>query len=187
MSGSKSYPVGRYPTSILYDSGLSSFGDWSDTSSMGSEEDEEAECTANVCLSAHNRESSRLGITPLQRSTSLEKSALRWANTIKNGDPRHSANEFPGTGENLYRTSARLSETTYEVMIAAWVDQKRYFRNKPFPNVSSTGDWKDVGHYTAIIWSDTRRVGCAAVEGSHGTTLVAHCAEPGNVYGEWTY
>ena len=46
-------------------------------------------------------------------------------------------------------------------MVGSWIDEKRAFRPGVFPNVSRTGNWDDVAHYTQLIWKGTTRVGCA--------------------------
>jgi hypothetical protein len=42
--------------------------------------------------------------------------------------------------------------------------EKRYFRPGIFPDVSTTGNWYDVSHYTTMIWPTTERVGCAHLQ-----------------------
>ena len=50
-------------------------------------------------------------------------------------------------------------------MIDSFVSRARHFRNGKFPHVSSTGNWQDVGHYTQVIWRNTREIGCAVARG----------------------
>ena len=42
-----------------------------------------------------------------------------------------------------------------EAMVGGWASEKRFFAAGIFPNVSRTGDWEDVGHYTQMIWPTT--------------------------------
>ena len=46
-------------------------------------------------------------------------------------------------------------------LVGFWVEEKQYFQPGTFPNVSRTGQWKDVAHYTQMIWKGTTNVGCA--------------------------
>ena len=69
-------------------------------------------------------------------------------------------------------------------MTRAWADEKRSFRPGVFPHNSSTGSWHDVGHYTQMIWRDTREVGCALAGGTQEDVLVCRYAAAGNVMGE---
>ena len=52
------------------------------------------------------------------------------------------------------------------------------------PNFSRTGDYRDVGHYSQIIWSRTTRFGCAMVAGAKDEYLVCRYTPAGNVVGE---
>lgn len=69
-------------------------------------------------------------------------------------------------------------------MAGGWVDEKRMFRAGIFPEVSSTGRWSDVAHYTQIIWRGTARVGCAIHQGEAWDVLVCRYLPPGNVVGQ---
>ena len=70
-------------------------------------------------------------------------------------------------------------------MVDTWGQEKQNFRNGTFPNVSTTGNWFDVGHYSQMVWRNTKRVGCAGVTGSDGYyRLVCRYSPPGNVIGQ---
>jgi hypothetical protein len=71
-----------------------------------------------------------------------------------------------------------------EEMVSDWAAEKSMFKPGTFPQVSSTGRWEDVGHYTQIVWSDTARVGCALRSSAEYDYLVCRYASPGNVIGE---
>ena len=49
---------------------------------------------------------------------------------------------------------------------------------------SKSGDVENVGHYTQMIWRDTRQVGCATAVGQSEEFLVCRYSTAGNVYGE---
>ena len=73
----------------------------------------------------------------------------------------------------------------YEVMIGAFLDEKRLFRRSgKLPDISVTGRWQDVGHYSQMIWRGTRKVGCALAEGQNYDYLVCRYFPAGNSFGK---
>ncbi len=58
------------------------------------------------------------------------------------------------------------------------------FRAGTFPQVSRTGNWADVGHYTQLIWPRTQEVGCAVAKGAVNDVLVCRYSPAGNIVGE---
>ena len=68
--------------------------------------------------------------------------------------------------------------------VAGWVREKRYFKPGAFPANSTTGRWEDVGHYTQLMWRDTRQVGCALATGAREDVLVCRYSAAGNYVGE---
>ena len=86
-----------------------------------------------------------------------------------------------GVGENLWMGTRGAFPV--ERMIGSWASEKRWFRRGIFPNVSSTGRWSDVAHYTQIIWPTTTRVGCGIASGGGRDVLVCRYAMAGNIDG----
>jgi hypothetical protein len=72
-------------------------------------------------------------------------------------------------------------------MVRHWADEKKDFVYGTFPENSRTGDLEDVGHYTQIVWRDTRSVGCAIASNAEDDYLVCRYAASGNVMGEKPY
>ena len=134
-------------------------------------------------LAAHNRARADKGLAPLQWNAALATAARPWAQTLADdGKLRHSDQDSrPGQGENIWMGTARFYDL--EHMMARFVDEKRDFRPGVFPEVSATGKWQDVAHYTQIVWPETREVGCALVTAKKRDALVCRYSPPGNVFG----
>jgi Cysteine-rich secretory protein family len=133
-------------------------------------------------LASHNDERTRLGIAPLAWNPELAAGARDWArNLAARGVLQHSRNAG-GTGENLWMGTT--GAFPLEAMIGAFVSERKHFRAGRFPAVSRTGRWSDVGHYTQLIWPQTREVGCALVQGRDWDVLVCRYYPAGNVYGQ---
>jgi hypothetical protein len=145
---------------------------------------ERAATPEEIWLAAHNRERAAFGTEPLAWNPVLADEARDWARRLAEENTlRHSARqERGGTGENLWMGSAGYYSPAQ--MIEAFTSEKRYFRPGTFPNVSRTGNWADVGHYTQVVWAETREVGCATARGAHFDVLVCRYWPAGNVMGE---
>ena len=136
---------------------------------------------AQRLLIAHNLERDRVGVPRLRWSAKLAGDAQAWAdNLARNKRFEHSQNRGDA-GENLWMGSAE--RFTAEQMIGGFVQEVRHFRPGQFPDVSTTGRWADVGHYTQLVWRDTQQVGCAVARGPANDVLVCRYWPAGNVIG----
>ncbi|MEL6877975.1 MAG: CAP domain-containing protein [Pseudomonadota bacterium] len=138
---------------------------------------------ASEILDAHNRERAEFGSQPLAWSPELAREARGWANILaRRGVMRHaSIEERKGRGENLWMGTAGYYSP--REMISYFIAEKQHFRRGEFPHISRTGRWRDVGHYTQIVWGDTRQVGCAIARGKRDEFLVCRYWPAGNTYG----
>jgi len=111
---------------------------------------------ARALLEEHNRARYGAGVPRLARSSKLAGVAQAWAEVLaREGRMRHASREVSGgAGENLWMGSAGYYGA--EAMIGAFVDERRHYVHAEFPEISRTGKWQDVGHYTQIVWRDTR-------------------------------
>ena len=134
-------------------------------------------------LTAHNQERANFGSAPLSWSPDLARDAQVWANRLaREGRMRHGSQfERKGQGENLWMGTAGYYSLTQ--MMSYFIAEKRDFKHGEFPHVSRTGQWRDVGHYTQIVWADTREVGCAVARGGRDEFLVCRYWPAGNTYG----
>lgn len=130
-------------------------------------------------LAAHNKYRADLKIAPLIWSDELAIHAQSWANNLASLGGmtlKHSPQDTEG--ENLWLgTSGRFN---YTAMVDSWGNEKQYFIRGIFPNVSSTKNWMDVGHYTQIIWQNSSQVGCAIASAEGNDILVCRYNPPGN-------
>lgn len=138
-------------------------------------------------LASHNAERARLGLEPLKWNRSLEREAGDWArNLSRKGYLQHADRRTRnGTGENLWMGTA--GAWSLETMFGMFLEERKHYRHDNFPNVSRTGKWKDVGHYTQIVWKDTQEVGCALVTARGNDVLVCRYWPAGNIWGARAY
>lgn len=135
-------------------------------------------------LAAHNRERSALGVAPLRWDPALVSAAQGWAAHLSASGRFEHAPDGAGEpqGENLW--AGTRGAYGLEAMVDGWVREKRFFRQGTFPHNSTTGRVEDVGHYTQLVWRETRQVGCALAHGTAEDVLVCRYSEAGNYVGE---
>lgn len=134
-------------------------------------------------LAAHNAERARAGVAPLAWDPQLGNAAADYAQQLAlAGRFAHSdRSNRPDIGENLWMGSH--GAFSVEAMVGAWASEKSFFVPGVFPNVSNSGSWEDVGHYTQLIWPETRRIGCALASTPRVDYLVCRYGAAGNVVG----
>jgi hypothetical protein len=133
-------------------------------------------------LAVHNRERQAVGVPPLRWDDGMAASALQCAQRLAASRQfRHCR-----SGENLWMGPAGRFTPTQ--MAELWAKERREFQPGTFPEVSRSGNWQAVGHYTQMVWRTTTTLGCATASGADGLTrLVCHYAPPGNIIGRPVY
>lgn len=134
-------------------------------------------------LEAHNIERARMRTDALIWSEALEAEARGWAEELIASDrfahdPRphgHGENLWMGWGDRVFQP---------EDMVGDWIVERSLYRPGVFPNVSRTGDWVAVGHYTQLIWRGTTHVGCALASRGDRSILACRYSPPGNIDGQ---
>ena len=125
--------------------------------------------------------------------------AQRWADQCSDGHDRSRLidghTEFPFVGQNvayIITTSSGQSKTNrnYDKLVKAWYDEVVDFPKSSvsaFNSKSPSG--RPIGHYTALVWGETTKVGCGYMVHSDRNnglttrkeTLVCNYAAGGNV------
>ena len=139
--------------------------------------------TAKTLLDRHNFYRSQVGVPALKWSDRLASNAQGWANNLaERGGKTLQHSSGSGEGENLWMGSAGYF--SQQTMVDGWGGEKKYYKPGVFPNVSTTGNWSDVGHYTQIVWRNTTEVGCAVATAGGNDILVCRYSSPGNYMGQ---
>jgi cysteine-rich secretory family protein len=135
-------------------------------------------------LAVHNRERAQTGAPPLRWDSRLAAAAAAYGPRLAaRGKLAHSPQETrAGQGENLWMGTR--GAYSIEEMAGSWAGEKPLFRPGVFPNVSSSGQWSDVAHYTQMIWKGTTGVGCAIQRNRQWDYLICRYSPPGNVVGQ---
>ncbi|KAG2244306.1 hypothetical protein Bca52824_093862 [Brassica carinata] len=109
---------------------------------------------------------------PLIWDRRLQNYAQNWANQRK--EIVFGENIFHGYGKNWSPADA----------VVAWASEKRHYNYGS--NTCDPG--KVCGHYTQMVWKNTRRVGCARVKCNSGAIfMTCNYDPPGNYIGQKPY
>ena len=152
---------------------------------LGASIDREAHVETRL-LAAHNRERAEIGVPALEWDARLAADAANWAQALAETNSFEHSRADPTDpdvqGENLW--AGTRGAWAPEEMVGLWISEKRDYRAGIFPAVSRSGQLERVGHYTQVIWRDTRKVGCAIARGAEEDILVCRYSTGGNVIGQ---
>lgn len=141
------------------------------------------------CKDAHDYARKPLGVPSLEWDEDLAKEAQEWANTmLKEKNMHHSKKK--GMGENIAweYNSNKKPKNVHDMIIRRWIDnEKPYFEYKTYP-CKDKDCKKEVGHYTQVIWKNTKKFGVGLAEDGEGNAyLCANYQPAGNFIGQFPY
>lgn len=137
-------------------------------------------------LDEHNLWRAIVGVPPLVWSAELERSA------------QQVVDQLAANGCELKHSGAKYGENLHESGAVKWSGRQTEYRPKsPAQIVAKWGDeadnyhWEDnacsgvCGHYTQIVWRNTKAVGCARARCANNNDIAACQYDPaGNVQGQ---
>ncbi|XP_053551368.1 Golgi-associated plant pathogenesis-related protein 1-like [Bombina bombina] len=122
-------------------------------------------------LSAHNAYRKLHGSPPLQLSRELCTSAQKWAeHLVSLGIPKHSDTE---NGENIYYKSISKGEIPGGLPVDKWYSEIKNY------NFSQPGSGDNIGHFTQVVWKDSKELGVGLGTDSKGHFYVVGQYNPG--------
>jgi uncharacterized protein YkwD len=128
-----------------------------------------AQNVMQTMLDAHNAARARHCAPPMSWSPALAAAAQTWANRCAFNHDRNNPN-----GENL----AWGTELSAREAFGLWYDEIREY------NYAAPG-FGPAGHFTQVIWRDSRQLGCGVARCGVDIYWVCRYAPPGNVEGEF--
>lgn len=129
-------------------------------------------------LDAHNDLRARVRVAPLVWSPQAAAYAREWAETLL----EHNAFEHRRDrryGENLYEITGAAA--TPREVVRTWASEAANY------NIRSNRCRGVCGHYTQLVWRNTRAVGCGVARGAGREVWVCDYTPPGNYIGERPY
>ena len=129
-------------------------------------------------LAAHNAARARVKVAPLAWSGRLAAIAQNWADTLlAHKEFVHRPNS--SYGENLFAVTGAAASPGQ--VVEGWASEAR---NYDYKSNQCSGV---CGHYTQIVWGDTKEVGCAVARGGGREVWVCEYDPAGNWEGKRPY
>ena len=127
-------------------------------------------------LEAHNRARAEHCAPPLAWSDEVAAAAAAWAEQlVARGCPlEHSRSAY---GENLFMGTPRVSSPSQ--VVEAWVSERSEY------DFQSGGFSMQTGHFTQVVWTSTRHLGCAMRSCADADLWVCNYDAPGNMQGAY--
>ncbi len=143
--------------------------------------------SANM-LNLHNKARKEVGVGPLVWSKTLSAYAEYWAEHLstKRSIFHSKCIDFNGraVGENIYWSSSHDIHNATDAF-KAWYDERHDYT---YGMIKARSGRKMVGHYTQIVWRDTKEMGMGmATTSSGGLVVVTSYFPAGNVIEEYPY
>ena len=144
-------------------------------------------------LQVHNDARKEVGVAPLVWSKKLEEQAQKYAKQIaRTNNYKHSNTQ---DGENLamyyeYEKSNKIktyiySDTPLYDASIAWYNEIKDYK---YSKIKRYRIGPKIGHYTQMVWKDTKKVGIASAVSKNGKVyVVARYFPVGNYLGEYPY
>lgn len=138
-------------------------------------------------LDHHNKVRKAIGAPPLAMSNSLSAYAQQWAEHLasKGSNIFHSECMHPDgrrLGENIFWGSSYSDFTPLDASLS-WYEEIGKYKYGPV-----IGGSKGTGHYTQMVWKDTREMGLGVAQTKQGGIIVVASYYPaGNVVGSYPY
>lgn len=136
-----------------------------------------------IIYDEHNKLRAEYKVDPLKWDPALAAAAQAYAERLAGtGQLAHAPREGRGiTRENL---SQGMLHWGPRDMVRNWVNERARFHPGYYPDVSTTGRWEDVSHFTQMIWPQTTDLGCGMADGSGSRWLVCRYSPGGNKDGK---
>lgn len=132
-------------------------------------------------LAYHNKVRAAVGVPPLKWSPALATYAQKWADHLIESSCRMEHRSDSHYGENIYQGTVGY----YSAVDAAkaWESEKKFYRGGPL----TQSNWKPAGHYTQMVWRDTRLLGCGEAACNKLLMVVCNYDPAGNYIGRKPY
>ncbi|XP_060768197.1 GLI pathogenesis-related 2 [Neoarius graeffei] len=129
---------------------------------------------ATEFLQAHNEYRLKHQALPLTLDSNLNSSAQVWANHLLSVRTlKHSSTNL---GENLYyKYSSPPKKVTGRIAVDSWYNEIKNY------NFTRPGFSSGTGHFTQVVWKDSKQLGVGVATDGTTTIVVGHYSPAGNI------
>jgi pathogenesis-related protein 1 len=132
-------------------------------------------------LTHHNKVRAAVNVGPVKWSPALAGYAQKWADHLAGGACRMEHRSDSQYGENLFQGTA--GHFTGLDAAKNWESEKKSYKG----TLLTASMIKPVGHYTQMVWRDTRMLGCGEATCNKMLIVVCNYDPPGNYLGRKPY
>ena len=148
-----------------------------------------------LALKVHNNARKDVGVKDLKWSKKLEKEALNYAKLLAKKENKLKHSKKTRNGENLamfyesvYSLGKKTSLYSATPLYDASIEWYNEIKNYKYSKIKRYRIGPAIGHYTQMIWENTREVGIASAVSRNGKVyVVARYYPRGNYLGERPY
>ena len=145
---------------------------------------------AEQAVDAHNELRAKHGVEPLTVASDLCALAQTWADyLLESNTTGHSPNDHrSGAGENIAEMQGSSPNLDYEAkdVTKSWYSEidvyQSYFGKEP----PSMGSGPAYGHFTQVVWKNTKEMGIGKAKGNGRVVVVANYRPAGNFIGSYS-
>jgi pathogenesis-related protein 1 len=137
-------------------------------------------------LLRHNRAREEVGVGPLTWSSGLAVYAQEWADHLASTSCKMEHRPGSGKWKQEHGENLLIGTVGYHGVVdavASWEGEKANYHGESV-DISTISGW---GHYTQLVWRNTKRLGCAKVECGRSVIIVCNYDPRGNILGQTPY
>jgi pathogenesis-related protein 1 len=131
-----------------------------------------------LMVKQHNVWREKVGCPPLTWSTELAKYSQQWADQLAKRGCEMKHRPPDSYGENIYWSKGMTNEADH--IVDSWGSEIEFYNAKK----NTCKDGEVCGHYTQVVWCDTKEVGCGMARCGDEEIWVCNYNPPGNYVGQ---
>ncbi|VDI36131.1 Hypothetical predicted protein [Mytilus galloprovincialis] len=145
---------------------------------------------AEQALKAHNGLRAKHGVPALKSAADLCAMAQKWADhLLANNLTGHSPRDHrPGAGENIAYMMGTMADLDYSAKDAteSWYSEIENYGSYYGKEPPEFGRVPAYGHFTQVVWKDTKEMGIGKARGNGRVVVVANYRPAGNFIGSYS-